>query len=140
MPALDAFSHISLTVTDPERSADFYNRVLGTETVFSTDGAGGRLLIVARPGMMIALRDHPEANDKSFDPGRIGLDHVAFLVPSRARAGSLADQPDRRRGGLFDHRGESVRAAPEPERSRRHRRRAVRLATGLSRTHQPTGA
>jgi catechol 2,3-dioxygenase-like lactoylglutathione lyase family enzyme len=35
MPALDAFSHISLTVTDPERSADFYNRVLGTETVFS---------------------------------------------------------------------------------------------------------
>lgn len=84
MPALDAFAHISLTVTDPERSADFYNRVLGTETVFSTDDAGGRLLIVARPGMMIALRDHPEANDKSFDPGRIGLDHVAFLVPTRA--------------------------------------------------------
>jgi hypothetical protein len=31
MPDLDAFSHISLTVTDPERSADVYKRVLGTE-------------------------------------------------------------------------------------------------------------
>ncbi|TCO28081.1 glyoxalase/bleomycin resistance protein/dioxygenase superfamily protein [Kribbella steppae] len=30
------------------------------------------------------MRDHPGSNDKSFDPTRIGLDHVAFLVPSRA--------------------------------------------------------
>ncbi|MFG1820647.1 VOC family protein [Kribbella sp. NPDC049174] len=83
MPAIDAFSHISLTVTDPEQSADFYNRVLGTETVFSTAGDNGALIIVARDGMMIALRDHPGSNDKSFDPSRVGLDHVAFMVPSR---------------------------------------------------------
>jgi len=37
MPALDAFSHISLTVTDPERSAVFYNRTLGTETLLTAD-------------------------------------------------------------------------------------------------------
>ena len=30
------------------------------------------------------MRDHPGSNDKSFDPTRIGPDHVAFLVPSRA--------------------------------------------------------
>jgi catechol-2,3-dioxygenase len=83
MPALEAFSHISLTVTDPQRSADFYNAVLGTEIVFSTGGDNGTLIIVARDAMMIALRDHRESNDKSFDPRRIGLDHVAFLVPSR---------------------------------------------------------
>jgi catechol-2,3-dioxygenase len=83
MPGLDAFSHISLTVSDPEHSADFYNRVLGTQTVASTSGAGGSLVIVARDGMMIALRDHPGTTGKSFDPSRIGLDHVAFLVPSR---------------------------------------------------------
>jgi catechol 2,3-dioxygenase-like lactoylglutathione lyase family enzyme len=83
MPALDAFSHVSLTVTDPERSAAFYNRALGTETVFSSDGDTGNLIIVAREGMMIALRDHPDSTDKSFDPSRIGLDHVAFQVPSR---------------------------------------------------------
>jgi glyoxylase I family protein len=80
MPTLDAFSHVSLTVTDPERSAEFYNRVLGTETVFSTSG----LIIVARDAVMIALRDHPGSNDEHFDPTRIGLDHVAFAVRSRA--------------------------------------------------------
>jgi catechol-2,3-dioxygenase len=83
MPALDAFSHVSLTVTDPERSADFYNRVLGTKTVFSTGRHPDTLIIVARDAMMIALRNHPGANDKRFDPTRIGLDHVAFVVPSR---------------------------------------------------------
>ena len=84
MPALDAFSHVSLTVTDPERSAAFYNRVLGMETVSSSDGGSGKLIVVARAGMMIALLDHAGTTDKRFDPTRIGLDHVAFQVPSRA--------------------------------------------------------
>jgi glyoxylase I family protein len=79
MPALDAISHISLTVTDPERSAVFYNRTLGTETVFTSEG----MIVVARPGVTIALRTHPEATAQTFDPARIGLDHVAFQVPSR---------------------------------------------------------
>ena len=79
MPVLDAFSHISLTVTDPERSAAFYNRVLGTETAFRSEG----MIIVSRPGVTIALRTHPEVADQPFDPARIGLDHVAFKVPSR---------------------------------------------------------
>jgi len=36
VPTFQAVAHLSLTVTDPDRSADFYNRVLGTETVMST--------------------------------------------------------------------------------------------------------
>jgi glyoxylase I family protein len=84
MPALDAFSHVSLTVTDPERSAAFYNRVLGTETVSSSRGDTGTLIIVARAGMMIALLNHAGTTDRTFDPTRLGLDHVAFQVPSRA--------------------------------------------------------
>jgi catechol-2,3-dioxygenase len=96
MPALDAFSHVSLTVTDPERSAVFYNRVLGTETMFSSAGDTERLIIVARPGVMIALCGHPGTTDQSFDPVRIGLDHFAFQVPSRSEleawhAGLVAD-------------------------------------------------
>jgi glyoxylase I family protein len=83
MPALETFSHISLTITDPEHSAGFYNRVLGMQTVFSTGGDDGTLIIVARDAMMIALRDHLGSKDKSFDSSRVGLDHVAFAVPSR---------------------------------------------------------
>jgi glyoxylase I family protein len=84
MPALEAFSHVSLTVTDPDRSAAFYNRVLGTETVSASRSDTGTLIVVARAGMMIALRNHAGTTDSSFDPTRIGLDHVAFQVPSRA--------------------------------------------------------
>jgi glyoxylase I family protein len=96
MLALGAFSHVSLTVTDPERSADFYNRVLGTETMFSSAGNTGPLIVVARPGVMIALCHHPGTPDESFDPARIGLDHFAFQVPSRSEleawhAGLVAD-------------------------------------------------
>jgi catechol 2,3-dioxygenase-like lactoylglutathione lyase family enzyme len=83
MPVLDAFSHVSLTVTDPQHSAGFYNRVLGTETVFSSDGEIGHLVVVARPGVMIALRDHPATTVDRFDPARTGLDHFAFQVPSQ---------------------------------------------------------
>ena len=83
MPALDAFSHVSLTVTEPKRSADFYNRVFGTETVFSSGSDSSSLFIVARSGVMIALRDHPDADGERFDPSRTGLDHVALAVPSR---------------------------------------------------------
>jgi catechol-2,3-dioxygenase len=84
MPALDAVSHVSLTVIDPERSADFYNRVLGTETLFSSSGGTFSLVVLARQGMMIALRNHPGMADQGFDPSRLGLDHVAFQVPCRA--------------------------------------------------------
>ena len=80
MPALDAFSHISLTVSDPRRSADFYRGMLGMDTVLSSD----ELIILARGPLMIALREHPATADQGFDPGRIGLDHVAFQVPNRA--------------------------------------------------------
>jgi catechol-2,3-dioxygenase len=31
----------------------------------------------------IALRDHPETPGQSFNPCRIGLDHVALQVPNR---------------------------------------------------------
>jgi glyoxylase I family protein len=84
MPGLEDVSHVSLTVTDPERSAAFYNRVFGTETLFSSSGGAFSLVVVARPGMMIALRDHPGMTDQGFDPRRVGLDHIAFQVPSRA--------------------------------------------------------
>ena len=35
MPQHQGFGHLTLTVTDLERSADFYNRVLGSTKGFS---------------------------------------------------------------------------------------------------------
>ncbi|MGH3367744.1 MAG: VOC family protein [Nocardioidaceae bacterium] len=84
MPTIDAVAHLMLTVTDPERSADFYNRVLGTNTVMSTVDDMGAVTIVATPTLTIGLRQHRStAAQDAFDPTRIGMDHVALQVPSR---------------------------------------------------------
>ena len=37
-----------------------------------------------RPVLYDRLRDHPGTTDQSFDPARIGLDHIAFQIPSRS--------------------------------------------------------
>jgi glyoxylase I family protein len=84
MPTFQAVAHLSLTVTDPERSADFYNRVLGTETAMLTIDDVGPITIVASPSLTIGLRHHTGTAEKdTFDPTRIGLDHVALQVASR---------------------------------------------------------
>jgi catechol-2,3-dioxygenase len=85
MPRVDGFGHVSLSVTDPERSAAFYNEVLGTRTVVSADDDLGSVTIIAGSSLTIGLR-HLAAMDRSdrFDPARAGLDHLAFLVGSRA--------------------------------------------------------
>ena len=80
----EAVAHLSLTVTDPDRSAEFYHRVLGTETVMSTVDDVGPVTLVASPSLMIGLRRHTGTAQKdTFDPTRIWLDHVAFQVASR---------------------------------------------------------
>jgi glyoxylase I family protein len=95
MPTFEAVSHLSLTVTDRERSADFYNRVLGTETVMSTVDDVGPITIVAGPSLMIGLRQHTgTAETDTFDPTRVGLDHVALQVRSRDELEAWRDTLD----------------------------------------------
>ncbi len=79
--------HIVLTVTDPKRSGEFYQQVLGWSIVeqeadhvcLSPDSKqyGGTtfMLILGKP------RDH-ESPKASFDRNAIGLDHFAFSVDS----------------------------------------------------------
>jgi catechol 2,3-dioxygenase-like lactoylglutathione lyase family enzyme len=95
MPTFEAVAHLSLTVTDPERSADFYNRVLGTETVMSTVDDVGPVTIVAGPTLMIGLRQHAgTAEADTFDPTRVGLDHVALQVRSQDELEAWRDALD----------------------------------------------
>jgi glyoxylase I family protein len=79
--------HIVLTVSDPERSAEFYERILevkafpGDERVHCISG-GSFLLCFQRP---------PEKGlpDDRFDENRIGLDHIGFAVESRRQLEDL---------------------------------------------------
>jgi glyoxylase I family protein len=84
MPTLQPVVHLTFTVTDPTRSAVFYNHVFGTETIVAASDDIGDITIVGNSANTIGLRRHTGTDlSSSFDPARVGLDHVGFFVGSR---------------------------------------------------------
>lgn len=93
-----SIAHVRLTVTDIERSRQFYESVFGwpvlIEVPENADEATRRQLaflyggvIYDLGGTLLGLR--PVATDR-FDEDRTGLDHIAFRVGSRAELDSAA--------------------------------------------------
>jgi len=81
---LQGVGHVALTVTDVKRSAEFYQRLFDTETIFSGEDDVGPVTICASPAIMFGFRTHGSTSaDDRFDPARVGLDHVGFHVEHR---------------------------------------------------------
>lgn len=79
---VSAVHHLTLTVTDRERSRDFYGRILGFQPIAEF----GSKVIMSNGAIMLSVSpppDHPLADDH-FDENRVGLDHLSFAVQSRA--------------------------------------------------------
>lgn len=78
--------HIALTVTDVDASVPWYEQVFGLR--FQTDvpheGGVGKLLADETRQLMIVLHRHDANDDGLFGETVTGLDHVGFLVPTRA--------------------------------------------------------
>jgi glyoxylase I family protein len=85
--------HLRLTVTDLERSREFYTGLLGFQVAVespppddpSADETfkilfGGVVMI--RGNLLMGLRPMAPSGDR-FDPDRVGLDHLSFGVASR---------------------------------------------------------
>ena len=84
MPQHQGFGHLTLTVTDLERSAEFYNRVFGTQTVLASEDQLGPFMLCIGSGLMVGLRKWEQtASDDSFLFSRVGLDHMGVHVESR---------------------------------------------------------
>jgi glyoxylase I family protein len=78
-----AAHHLRLTVTDPAQSREFYG-LLGFQLAMEfPDGA-----LVSNGTLLLGPRTGPDASrtrrDDRFDPNRVGLDHLALSVASRA--------------------------------------------------------
>ncbi len=90
-PPMAGLHHFSLTVTDVEASAEWYQRVLGLTRVpsriphYGNEESGYAVVLVDMAvGVMIGLH-HNEANrGEPCDETRTGLDHIAIAVPSRS--------------------------------------------------------
>jgi glyoxylase I family protein len=81
--------HIVLTVSDPNRSAEFYEQLLGKQAsrehpTVRWISCGTFLLAFQRPPHA------PLPNDR-FDENRLGLDHVGFSVATRQHLEELLE-------------------------------------------------
>jgi len=85
--------HLRLTVTDVQRSREFYTSLLGFHVAVESpppgdpgsDAAFSILfggVVMIRGTVMIGLRPVAAASDR-FDPDRVGLDHLSFSVATR---------------------------------------------------------
>ena len=79
--------HLVLTVSDPARSATFYERVLGVKA-FPGDE---KVRCISCETFLLCFQRPPQQglpNDR-FDENRLGLDHVGFSVASRQQLEDL---------------------------------------------------
>jgi glyoxylase I family protein len=83
---IEAFSHVTLTVSDIEASAGWYARALGMERGPNMTGPSWqRTLMRAGPGVVIGLQAHERTpRGDRFDEARVGLDHVSIACQNRA--------------------------------------------------------
>jgi glyoxylase I family protein len=99
--------HLRLTVTDIQRSREFYTGLLGFQVAAESPPAddpsaaaaykvlwGG--IVMMSGNLLLGLRPVAPQGDR-FDENRVGLDHLSFGVPSRADLEAAAR--------LFDERG-----------------------------------
>ena len=85
-------NHVNLTVSDLARSTEWYCRVFDLTVVsthvnvgppyFNANSYNG-LFDLSTTSYVIGLIQHPDGLPDSFDPRRVGLDHVGFQVPER---------------------------------------------------------
>ena len=86
MPTITGYSHLSLTVTDVNRSFEWYERVLGVQKLFGGEESGVTFVVTVIPGSnaILGFRQHGTGGDDVFDEARVGMDHFAFQVAGRA--------------------------------------------------------
>jgi glyoxylase I family protein len=88
--------HLGLTVRDVERSAAWYQDVLGfrrTGDFEAPDGERRKVFLVHEAvHARLGLTEHRDASGELFDERRVGLDHLAFAAESRADLDAWAER------------------------------------------------
>ena len=94
-PQINGLGHIDLTVTDADRSARWWEDVLGFRLVDVRDDRDMRRRAVMHPsGVAVIMVTHSNPSSDRFDERAIGLDHFALDVPDRAALEAWAKHLD----------------------------------------------
>lgn len=85
MPTFTGISHLDLSVTDVEASAEWYVQTLGLNRLVRNDLDGRIMVVLAHPQtrLIIGLNQHEGRTADRFDERNPGLDHVGFAVERR---------------------------------------------------------
>lgn len=71
--------HVTLTVTDVARSAEWYQRLLGPAASVERQGPSWERLRMQWPsGLVIGVTRHDTTGDGAFDCTAVGLDHLGL--------------------------------------------------------------
>ncbi len=80
-------AHVELSVTDLERSVEWYSRVFGLRDVWrgtnTEEGITACALLHPETRVIVALTQHFTMATEAFTPRRTGLDHLSFAVADR---------------------------------------------------------
>ena len=86
MAEITGLSHLTLTVTDVKATTAWWSDLLGLQTLFGGVEDGIEYTVnMHSSGLIMGFRAHEKgtAGDR-FDETRVGLDHFAFHVATRA--------------------------------------------------------
>lgn len=86
MADFPALGHVAVTVTDIDRSREWYSKLFGSSPVLDEDtGTFYHVVYALGGGTLFGIHTHPKENDQpDFSEFRTGLDHAAFAVASRS--------------------------------------------------------
>jgi catechol 2,3-dioxygenase-like lactoylglutathione lyase family enzyme len=95
MADFPALAHVAVTVSDLDRSVEWYGRLFDAEPVLDEDTGPFRHVVWALGGTLVGLHQFPDLVSKdSFDERRPGLDHIAFGCANRAELETWAARLD----------------------------------------------
>ncbi|HEU0192154.1 MAG TPA: VOC family protein [Mycobacterium sp.] len=100
-PGINGVHHFSVTVTDVEASAQWYERVFGLQRVpvsfphYGSEESGYAVLLIdPQSGLAFGLHHHDANRGEAFDETRTGLDHLGFAVADRPALEAWAGRLD----------------------------------------------
>lgn len=87
-PSITGIAHVELSVTDLDRSVDWYCRLLGARDAWRGANVPGGYkacaIVEPRTNTVLAFTSHDREERTPFSPLRPGLDHLSFAVADRA--------------------------------------------------------
>jgi glyoxylase I family protein len=85
MSDIRGYTHVSLSVSNLDRSSSFYSKVLGLPVLVEVlEGAAfdGHEQIFRVGRSALCLQEHRDNLGSDFEPSRTGLDHLSLEVPT----------------------------------------------------------